>query len=295
MSLLRKAFRGVFKHYSREYGKYTILTKLFFPLTSKGSPKEVVRLGAGFTMSLDVSEYIQGNIFLFDTFEPSTIRFINRAIQQHDVVIDVGANVGYMALAFAKAAPSGKVIAFEPDPKTADLLRENIRLNPFKHVEVIERAAADSDKPLKLYRAKVDSNAGANSTVFNERMLSEDFVEIPAITLDTFVKERPIDQISFIKIDVEGGEMSVLKGATDTLKKFRPALMIELCAEYQNLVGLTVKQFKEFLVNGFQMSAYTIQNDGRLKPSPITEFHILDNVVFIPTEKLSLYQHLISA
>jgi FkbM family methyltransferase len=294
---LRQVARKLFRHYGREYGKYTILTKLFVPyLAQKNTSPEIVEVDGGLRMELDSREYIQAQLYLFGCFEPATIKFIRKAVKSGSTVLDVGGNIGYHALEFAKAAgQAGQVFTFEPDEKNITALRRNAALNNLTTITAMQTAVSDSNAPLKLYLSAVDNNAGAHSTVYNERMLSETYVEVPSVTMDAFVREKNLTRVDCVKIDIEGAEMSVLKGMTTVLNEKRPMLIIELCAEYQNLAGYTVKQFKSYLMDGFKMAAFTTNDDGRLVKSPVTAFHHLDNVVFIPIERLVEFELLVQA
>ena len=147
-----------------------------------------------------------------------------------DTVVDVGAHIGlYTLIAAKRVGPSGKVIAIEPDPENCNLLKRNVELNRLTNVTILERAAFSSDSKLKLYLPGKERGFTKLSTIMANRAVTENFVEIDATTLDHLMLMQGITQINWIKIDVEGAELEVLKGATVTLSVSNDiALLVEV-------------------------------------------------------------------
>jgi FkbM family methyltransferase len=186
---LRALFRTAMQFYPQEYGKYSILMRLYFPFLAPVPPsKEVVVLSDGIRMELELNEYVQSQLYLFGTFEPATVKVLKRLVKSGDTVLDIGANVGYISLVLAKCVgKSGKVFSFEPDSKNFASLNRNLALNADCNIEPIAKAVSDSHQPIRLYHAKFDFNAGAHSMLPSEKH-SNEFVEIEATTIDDFVK-----------------------------------------------------------------------------------------------------------
>jgi FkbM family methyltransferase len=147
-----------------------------------------------------------------------------------DTVVDVGAHIGlYTLIAAKKVGPSGKVIAIEPDPDNCNLLKRNIELNRLTNVTILERAAFSSNSKLKLYLPGKERGFTKLSTIMANRAVTENFLEIDATTLDHLMLMQGITQVNWIKIDVEGAELEVLKGATVTLSVSKDlAMLIEV-------------------------------------------------------------------
>ncbi len=188
---------------------------------------------------------------------------------------------------------SGKVFAFEPDAKNFALLKRNLDLNPDCNIEPIALAVSDTNAPLRLYKANFDFNGGAHSILPSEKHLTE-FVEIPATTIDDFVQSRSVQKLNAIKIDIEGAEMSAFKGMRQTLSRFRPIVIAELCAEHQARAGYTTQAVKEWMATTVQMQAFKISDNGTLHRVKLEEKHVADNIVFIPSERIREVQPLIS-
>ena len=140
-----------------------------------------------------------------------------------DTIIDVGAHIGRYTILGAKAAGSaGKVVAIEASPSNYYLLNRNVNLNGLKNVSTINCAAFSSDNArIKLYEP--DVNASIYNTMMSARadVHNAKYVEVIGETLDTIVSKQGLPQgdINWIKIDVEGAELEVLKGAKGILSK----------------------------------------------------------------------------
>ena len=284
---LRALFRTAMQFYPREYGKYSILMKLYFPYLAPTSPtKEVVTLHDGIRMELVLNEYVQSQLYLFGAFEPATVKVLKRLVKSGDTVLDIGANVGYISLVLAKCVgKNGKVFSFEPDSKNFALLNRNIALNPDCYIKPIALAVSDSHQPIRLYHAKFDFNAGAHSMLPSEKH-SSDFVEIEATTIDEFVTSHGLKKVDVIKIDIEGAEMKAFNGMTETLRNSRPLIVCELCEEHQVRAGYTTQAVKKWMAETFDMQAFKVMESGRLTETPIEATHLADNIVFVPHERV---------
>jgi FkbM family methyltransferase len=147
-----------------------------------------------------------------------------------DTVVDVGAHIGlYTIIAAKRVGPTGKVIAIEPDPENCNLLKRNVELNRLTNVIILECAAFSSNTKLKLYLPGKERGFTKLSTVMSKRATTETFLDVEGNTLDHLVLMQGISQVNWIKIDVEGAEYEVLKGATATLSVSNDiALVIEV-------------------------------------------------------------------
>jgi len=160
-----------------------------------------------------------------------------------DVVIDVGAHIGSYTIRCAKmVGEKGIVIAFEPDPENFKMLLLNIKINDLKNVMPFPYAVSRDDGIVELHRSRF---LALHSIV---RMPQEYIgsINVKAITLDTMVKMLNIKRIDWIKIDVEGGEIGVLEGSTNTLKASKK-IIIEVD---KNDLGKVLKIAKAF---GFEI------------------------------------------
>ncbi len=160
--------------------------------------------------------------------------------QLGDTVIDAGAYIGDTALYFAsKIGAEGKVYAFEVVQKSIDAANDNLKKNNVSHVEMINLALSDKEETLCF-----EDNETPSST--KQRKNGE--LEVQAVTLDLFVKERNI-KVDFIKIDIEGGEMALLKGAKNTIMRDKPTCGIALYHKQEDFV--VIPQFLSSLCSEY--------------------------------------------
>jgi FkbM family methyltransferase len=135
--------------------------------------------------------------------------------------IDVGANVAHYTRAFAEAVgPSGRVLAFEPIPQTFELLAGNCR--ELRNVTLINAAASDAFGFLRMDVPKWEGQAQDN--FYRASITASGAYQVMAMTLDSLA----LPSVDLIKIDAEGHELSVLKGAEALIRRCRPVLIVEM-------------------------------------------------------------------
>ena len=150
-----------------------------------------------------------------------------------DIVIDIGAHIGlYTIISSKRVGANGKVVAIEADPSNFEMLNRNIKLNQLTNVTPLNYAVYSKETKIKLYLPEVESGYTIYNTVMSNRARTEDkFVEVNANTLDHLLQLKGIrqEEVNWIKIDVEGAEFEVLKGASNVLSKSKDiALLIEI-------------------------------------------------------------------
>jgi FkbM family methyltransferase len=155
-------------------------------------------------------------------FEESETETLRGLTAHDDVMIDVGANLGYFALMASRwVGPRGRVFAFEPVRETAAQLRRNIALNDAKNIEVLDCACGAEPGEMSMVTDEYDSGLAYLSPVVQ----GNDLVKV--IRLDDFVRERGLSRVDVLKIDAEGADLEVAKGARETIERFRPAVWLE--------------------------------------------------------------------
>ena len=178
-----------------------------------------------------VCAYFQYKKFVEDPFFALTLR--QPRLFHNGDILDIGANIGYTACVFSKAMkPGSKVFAFEPDAVSCAVLRDVVRRKSLNgQIEILNTAVGNSDGELTFWH---NNKHPADHRVVTKRfsgLLSKHakVSTIPAITIDSFVANRGLQNISFIKIDVQGYELAVCEGMTRTLEKFTDLCC---CIEY---------------------------------------------------------------
>jgi FkbM family methyltransferase len=146
-----------------------------------------------------------------------------------ETVIDVGANVGWYSIQFSRSEATRTVYAFEPVSKTCGLLQRNLELNGVDKVRVFKMGLADSDGERSFHYT--DKCSGATSMEAIPHLPDQEILRCPVTTLDLFAQHHDLGP-GFIKCDVEGAELLVMRGAIETLKRHRPALLLEMLRKW---------------------------------------------------------------
>lgn len=171
------------------------------------------------------SGYLQGCL------EPGVQEQLVKYLEPGDIFYDVGAHIGfYSLLGIRLVGMAGTVVAFEPDPDNAKVLQENLIKNGLSQVKVIRAAVWNRDGKVSFQKCGGDtpqsSSRRGKVISLNSQENPSDLLEVEAITLDQFVKNNRAPGV--MKIDVEGAESEVLKGARRLLKDARPVLVCEV-------------------------------------------------------------------
>jgi len=204
------------------------------------------------------------------------------------VAIDVGANFGEWAMPMATAVgPKGRVFAFEPVPHLAEGLEKSFRINGLWQAQVVKKALCNSNGETKMNydegHSGKSSLIGSHDPDNRTRKLT-----VQTVTLDNFVDAEGLDRLDFVKIDVEGCEAMVLEGATDTLGRLCPALILEAGLETPS----DREKISEILMSaGYDMGGINLEH-GILETS-WDDYRALSgpfvgaccNVVFLPPRR----------
>jgi FkbM family methyltransferase len=231
----------------------------------------------GFRIAGTTRDLIQRHLYVFGVWEPDATAAIRPYLRTGSTVVDVGANVGYFSLLAATAVgPGGAVHAVEALPSTVDLLRRNLALNGTANVVVHPVAVGDRPGEVEMFKAS-ESFIGSSSTHSGE--VSEG--RVPRVTLDDLLAGVGGAEVTLLKIDVEGDEESVLRGATRLLGQMRPssAALVEL-APPEETGGTAGGESVVRLMSDFGFTPFVIRNEYSARsyadtrvgaPRPLTE------------------------
>ncbi len=225
----------------------TLLKKV---VTNKIRPFSIDRQGIWFKTEYGFSVYsnMKDRILELDVnpvWEQIESSFIMANISKGDLFIDVGANIGYFSILAAHQC-NAKVLAVEPIPKTYEMLNMNIKHNNLDElIEPVNIALGNEDGVLRFtasFGPKNHAEYEANNIHSNAPTIT-----VPVITLDKLLQQKKstINKVDFIKVDVEGFEYRFLLGAAQTLKTFKPMILMEVeeqrlvkfCAKAENIFG----------------------------------------------------------
>jgi len=196
-------------------------------------------------------------------YEPLLTAVATNLLKQKDNVIDVGANFGWYTTLFSKCVYPGKVISYEPAPRSSDILEQNIALNKME-AGIDVRKVCVGDEPGSLVLELGSTSDSGLAHVVKEA--SKTTTEVPVVCLDDDISNI-IGEIAYIKIDVEGYELSTLKGAKKILNVTdQPIIQIELNNEALERAGTSRSEAVTFLKSfGYSFWEVVPNNPGKLK------------------------------
>lgn len=219
--------------------------KILYKITTLfvGKDKRIINRD-GVKYEVDLAEGIELSLFLFGRFQNHIIKNSFLTIDKNATIIDIGANVGLMTLQFAKLVPNGKVYSFEPTFYALERLKKNLSLNPElnKNVTVINSFVSEisSDNPEIIAFSSWKVNGERDENNHPVHLGTPKNAEgVPSVSLNDFVENQKPEKIDFIKIDTDGHEYEVFKGAEKVIAKYRPKIIFE--------IGLYVMEEKNIL------------------------------------------------
>ena len=172
-----------------------------------------------------VGDVVGRHLFKYGVHEEENSRFLldNLKLKKFEIGLDIGANLGWYTVLISKNShEQATLYAFEPDSDNFSLLQHNIKLNECSNVQTFKQAVSNKSENLNLYKYP-KKNCGKHS-LLPQKDCQE--VEVAAITLNDFFKDKNLEKIRFIKIDIEGYELTALKGASSLLAHC-PMIMME--------------------------------------------------------------------
>ncbi len=186
--------------------------------------KAVHRQRNGVLLELDLARFIDFEIFYGARFEQALVSAIKPIVKSGMSIVDVGANSGYYTMLFAHlVGDTGYVWAFEPTDWGARAIERQIGLNNFKNIRLV-RAALTSDTKLTEGIIEFDPYYPLFSDRYQHKAGSE---IVPYTSIDATLANSSV-AVDLIKIDVDGRELNILKGAIETIQKSQPILVLEV-------------------------------------------------------------------
>jgi FkbM family methyltransferase len=184
------------------------------------------------------------------------LEILAKLVQPGTTVIDVGANVGFYTRRFAEwVRPGGEVIAIEPEELNVGSLKRTIARHGLVNVKAVQAVASEERGTLRLSR---------NPYHPADHRIGEAGVKVAAVTIDDLVGERVWPAVSLIKIDVQGAEERVLRGAARTLRELRPAVFIEVDDVALRSMGSSAEAVVDLLV-AQRYEAYRVAEGRRVR------------------------------
>ena len=233
-------------------------------------------------------EQLSAAIAQTGAFELSTAVALSRLLKLGDTFIDAGANSGAFTVPAARwVGESGRVVAIEPSPRELAKLKANIALNGLTNVTVAEAALGAAPGRAGLLITP-DAFAGMNTLAprfGNFDGEHKEQVEVSVVTLDSLCRDLP--RVDVVKVDVEGAEVDLLTGATETIRAHRPAFVIEAAPTVLAAYGSSIEAL-EAAIHLIGYRSYAI-DDATAALVPLADLSACngDNIVALPVERPS--------
>jgi FkbM family methyltransferase len=231
----------------------------------------------GLRWVLNPFDYVQQNLFWLGEHDRWDLFHVKRLLAPDAVICDIGANFGYYSLTLAEhLKPKGRIFAFEPHPATRGRLERHVAMNRLGDVVNVMPCAL-SDAPGILRMTSREDNTGA------AHISNEGNIEVEVSTLDNFCDLHQLSRLDFVKIDVEGFEVRVLRGGEHTLKTFRPKLFVEMLPTQLERTGSSAAELANTL-RGYGYSLYVSDRKRLLPLNTLPGESDLINVFCFPSE-----------
>ncbi|MFJ2743604.1 FkbM family methyltransferase [Streptomyces sp. NPDC087440] len=218
--------------------------------------------------AVDTRDLIQRYIHLFGVWEPHMTAWLKSRLGPGDVLVDVGANIGYFTVLGSRLVGStGRVVAIEASPVFHRRVLQHLDLNGCENVRAINGAVADTTKPLTFVLAS-SNNMGANSIVPYDGPAESAFT-MDARPLPDLLEPDELARARVIKIDVEGAEGSVIRGLGPVLGQLRQdvEIAVEVTPERMVKLGDSLEELLETMrEHGFH--TYRLPSDYKSESYP---------------------------
>jgi FkbM family methyltransferase len=214
-------------------------------------------------LGLKLHHHLAGDIsfctYVDGRYEPNEMHAVAGTLRPGMCFVDVGANQGlFTLLAAAAVGPSGTVHAFEPSPRERAHLQSNIELNSLTNVHVYPVALGSAHSTASL--SVSDREHPGHNTLggFSYRETSQAYsIEVAVQTLDEVVDREGLNRIDLMKIDVEGSETAVMRGAVETLRRFRPVIIAEANETALGQMGSSTKELLDLIRGqGYEVQSF---------------------------------------
>lgn len=212
-------------------------------------------------------------------YEADYIRLLASMVKPDETVIDIGANEGYITFPLSmKIGEGGHAFAIEPHPSNVRMLKANITLNALNNITVIQKAVSDKPGRLNMYGDR------AWGTLLKQQSNNlPSVISVEVDTLDAIFTNNPLRQLSLIKIDAEGSEIRVIRGAHELITSNRPIVAFEINLTLLAYEVISVQEaFDFFLSNDYSLF---VESNGRLVKFDWLNERI-SNCVAMPKERL---------
>jgi FkbM family methyltransferase len=244
----------------------------------------IKEIAPGVRLCIDLSDHVIGLNILRGQYEQDEVRFALGQLRSGDAAIDVGGHIGFFTMQMAAAVgPGGRVFAFEPFDSNADLLERSIAENNFGDRVRFQRAAVGAAPGIARLTFPVETLNSGGAYLLRDGsapLAGNRTKDVPVVALDSLDIDRPV---RFIKMDVEGAEPQVLRGAARLLARDKPIVLSELhLTQLVRASDVTADQFLAQIASlGYR--AHRLEHGTPGAPLDRAPADALVSVVLLPT------------
>jgi len=244
-------------------GKFRLVKLLF---RKKLRQARDITLVGKYDLSYQVPNLVENigfELFADGEYEPGTVELVVKQVPANGSFIDIGANIGSIAIPVCKKRPDISAICIEASPRVFGYLRSNIELNELKNCLPVNRIVADEDdRAVDFFSPEELFGKGSVSPVFTQSPETA-----MTITLDSLLTQNNMPVPDFIKIDIEGYEYFVFKGGSHTLKGDpAPDILFEFLGWAEGLVPGIQAGHAQALLLEYGYRLYSVEQGNKLKP-----------------------------
>jgi len=214
-------------------------------LIKKGNPRSLYCTREGSYYCLDEGKYLDKCIIDLGVFEVTSTEVVRKLVKPGNVVIDVGANIGYYTVLLSKlVGDAGKIISFEPTENYRKILQKNIDENNITNCMIFPYGLSNQN-----INAEICIGECSATMHWVDNIRPQNTENITLYKLDDIVDKLGVSQIDFIKVDIDGHEPAFLDGAKRTLTNYDPVILLEVNHLNYLDYGITAWDFYEQLIN----------------------------------------------
>lgn len=259
-------------------------------ITTKGVLLNIIdELVAPKTVRMMLSSRVDSRCFSawildFGSVEEKELKIFNKVVSilNPQSFFDVGANEGWYSFHMMTRFPEINCYSFEPIPNTYNRSKRNLEINGLNTNHLYNVGISDEKKTVTFYFDEAESGATSMQNIREKTEINK--VECELIKLDDFVEQNSIKRMDLIKIDIEGSEIFAIRGALESIKKYRPVIFCEMLRKWCAKFGYHPNDIIEIL-KPLGYECYAISDSGLIRIENVTEETVETNFFFFDTEK----------
>jgi FkbM family methyltransferase len=216
-------------------------------------------------------------ILNFGDYEKKELNITKSLFKDGQTFLDIGSNIGWYSLNIANYFNNSKIYAFEPMLMPFEIMNENVKLNNFKNIKTFNYGLSDYEQLETFYYYPEGTVNASLKNLQNKAKIEKK--KIMVYKLDSVVRKNDL-KVDFIKCDVEGAEINVLRGGLETIKKDKPILFLEILRKWTKKFDYDSNDIIEIL-QSLGYSCFVIRNNSLKKINKITKNTIDTNFFFL--------------